>query len=113
MPTGETIMIATADRAMTPNDEALTRLWNILRVVGWAAIPVLMAIPAVAMRFTDEVNWTTTDFVFIVVLLGGAGLVLELVARLTRAPAIRFGAAFVVAIIVGLIWAEGAVGIFH
>lgn len=106
-------MIATADKALIPNDDALTRLWNILRVVGWAAIPVLLLIPAVAMRFTDEVDWTTTDFVFVAVLLGGAGLVLELVARFTRTPAIRFGAALVVAAIVGLIWVEGAVGIFH
>lgn len=105
-------MIANADPAMTANDDALLKLWNILRVIGWTGAAIILLMPVVAMRFSDEVNWTTSDFVFAGVLLGGAGLVLELVARVTRKPAIRFGAAFVVIALVGLIWADGAVGVF-
>jgi len=86
-------------------DLALTRLWNVMRVIGWIGVPVLLLIPAVAMRFTDEVNWTAMDFAFAGAVFISAGLVLELVGRLTRKPALRFGAALAVGLTVGLIWA--------
>lgn len=99
-------MIANEDNALVRHEEALTRLWNILRWTGWAAVPVLLLIPAVAMRFTTGVEWTTLDFMFGGGVLTGAGLILEVVAWTTRKPAIRFGAAFVVLALVGLIWAS-------
>lgn len=86
-------------------DQGLARLWNVLRVIGWAAVPVLLLIPAVAMRFTDEVNWTTMDFVFAGAVFVSAGLVLEGVGRASPKPAVRFGAALAVGLIIGLIWA--------
>jgi ABC-type Mn2+/Zn2+ transport system permease subunit len=97
-------MIAT-NAAPKSNDDALNRLWNIFRVVGWIGAVVILLLPAVAMRFTDEVNWTAFDFVFAGVVLGGAGLILEVFARVTPKPAMRFGAALIVGLIVGLIWA--------
>ena len=86
------------------SDDALLRLWNTLRVVGWTAVPVLLLIPAVAMRFTDDVVWTAMDFVFAGGVLISAGLALEVVSWLTRKPMIRFTAALVVGAAVGLIW---------
>ncbi|MDQ3126683.1 MAG: hypothetical protein M3Q74_13895 [Pseudomonadota bacterium] len=91
--------------AMGANDAALTRLWSTLRVIGWIAVPVLLLIPMAAMRFTDEVQWTTMDFAFAGGILISAGLVLELVTWSTRNPAIRFGAALAAGLAVGLIWA--------
>ena len=87
------------------NDAALNRLWNALRLLAWITVPVLLLIPAVAMRFGDEVNWTAMDFAFAGGVLVGAGLILEVVAWLTRKPALRFGAALVVGLALGLIWA--------
>ena len=87
------------------NDAALNRLWNALRLLAWITVPVLLLIPAVAMRFGDEVNWTAMDFAFAGGVLVGAGLVLEVVGWLTRKPALRFGAALVVGLALGLIWA--------
>lgn len=87
------------------NDAALTRLWNTLRLMGWVAAPVLLLIPAIAMRFSSEVNWTAMDFVFAAAVLVGAGLALEVVSWLTRKLAIRFGAALAVSLAGGLIWA--------
>ena len=87
------------------NDAALNRLWNALRLLAWITVPVLLLIPAVAMRFGDEVNWTAMDFAFAGGVLVGAGLVLEVVGWMTRKPALRFGAALVVGLALGLIWA--------
>lgn len=41
----------------------------------------LLAIPAVAMLLTDEVHWTTTDFVAAGILLAVLGATLELAVR--------------------------------
>ncbi len=42
-----------------------------LRKAMWSGAPFLLLLPAVAMRFTAEVNWTGSDFVFAAVLLFG------------------------------------------
>ena len=36
----------------------------LIRILGWGGVLALLALPAVAMRFTDEVRWTPSDFVF-------------------------------------------------
>jgi len=87
-------------------EDELNRLWNILRIVGWAAVPLILLLPAVAMMFTSEVQWTASDFILAGAVLIGAGLVLELVARLTRSPVVRFGSAFVVGGLVIAFWAS-------
>lgn len=95
---------------MTPpatlDDGQLLRLWGVLRIVGWLAVPVLLSVPAVAMALdADGVEWTLIDFVFAGGVVVFAGVVLELVSLATRRPLVRFGAAFGVALVVGLIWA--------
>ena len=94
-------------------NEELDRLWKVLRILGWGAVALILLAPAAAMPFTDEVNWTASDFVFAGVLLIGAGAVIELVAWRVRRPAIRIGFALLVIAIVALIWIEGAVGLFR
>ena len=97
---------------MTVTNEDLDRLWGALRMIGWGAVALVMLTPAVAMRFTDEVNWTTSDFVFAGVLLIGGAAVIELVAWRVRNPVVRIGFALLVVAIVAVIWVEAAVGIF-
>jgi len=91
----------------------LDRLWKGMRMLGWTAVALLLLAPAVAMGFTDEVNWTASDFIFAGALLIGGGGVIELVAWRARNPAIRIGFALFVIAVVALIWIEGAVGIFQ
>ena len=82
------------------------------RILVWGAIAGIIALPAVAMRFTDDVDWTALDFIFAAVLLGAAGLLLELAMRFRR-PMHRALMAGAILFIVLAIWVEGAVGIFH
>ena len=64
------------------------------------------------MQFTDEVNWTTTDFIIAGSLLSGAGLISEIVLRKTKKLNNRLALLGTILIIVILIWIELAVGIF-
>ena len=79
--------------------------------VYWSAAAVLLLLPAVAMRFTDEVAWSGGDFVIAAVLLGGLGLGLETMLRnhgdraYRAASVCALGGAFL------LLWINGAVGI--
>jgi len=82
------------------------------RLIGWGAAAALLVTPAIAMRFTDAVNWTVTDFVAAAILIGGLGIALEIMVRLTRRSAYRAVAAIVILAVFGLIWAELAVGVF-
>lgn len=98
---------------MNVTNQDLDQLWKVLRMLGWGAVALVMLAPAVAMQFTQEVNWTASDFVFAGVLLIGGGALIELVAWRARNPVIRIGFALFVVAVVALIWIEGAVGIFH
>jgi hypothetical protein len=64
------------------------------------------------MLFTSEVNWSLFDFVVAGVLLYGTGLVLELILRKGRSTKQRIIAAVILFVVLFLVWAELAVGIF-
>jgi len=76
------------------------------------AVPILLLIPFVAMQFTDEVVWTSLDFVVMGILLLSTGLLCELVLR--KVIKIKYRIVLCIAILVGflILWAELAVGIF-
>ncbi|QQS32134.1 MAG: hypothetical protein IPM50_10675 [Acidobacteriota bacterium] len=76
-----------------------------------AAAAVLLAIPAIAMIFTAEVNWTALDFVVGGVLLFGTGILCELALRLLQKTSHRMIACAVILLALFIIWAELAVGI--
>lgn len=81
-----------------------------LRVIGWSMVAILLLLPAVAMQFTDEVNWSGSDFLFAGILLIGTGLLAELVVRRSRDKAYRAGAALALAATLLLAWSNAAVG---
>lgn len=72
----------------------------------------LLLIPLIAMQFTDEVNWTTSDFTIAGVLLFGAGLISEMVLRKIKDKNYKLALLALILIILLLIWIELAVGIF-
>ncbi|MCU0621091.1 MAG: hypothetical protein MUC69_06270 [Gemmatimonadales bacterium] len=80
-------------------------------VPAWVVVALaLLALPAVAMRFTDEVAWTGSDFVVAALLLFGTGLTYELVARRSHAIAYRVAVAMAVVGALLLVWVNLAVG---
>jgi len=81
------------------------------RPLLWLAIAVVLLFPLVAMQVTDEVRWTATDFAAAAVLLGGGALLFEVAARRLPTVRARWIAGGAIALVVALVWAEGAVGI--
>lgn len=85
-----------------------TRIW---RMLVWGGAATLLALPAVAMRFTNEVNWTAFDFIAMGAILGSLGLAFEVVLRRSSSLAYRFGGALALGATFLLIWFNLAVGI--
>ncbi len=83
---------------------------NRLRVIGWSLVALLLLLPAVAMLFTDEVDWSGGDFLFATVLLGGTGGLVELVVRRNHDNAYRAAAAIALFTLLLLAWSNAAVG---
>lgn len=74
---------------------------------------VLLAVPLIAMQFTQEVAWSAGDFLAAATLLLSAGAAMVLGVR--RAATVR-GKAFIVtavALLFLLVWAHLAVGLFN
>jgi len=84
---------------------------NRLKIILTAVLTLLL-IPLIAMQFTDEVNWTLSDFVVAGGLLLGTGLMCELVIRKVKNTKYRIAICVGLLLALLLIWAELAVGIF-
>jgi hypothetical protein len=85
---------------------------NNWRIAPWVVIALVLAVPLVAMQFTDEVRWTGWDFLAAGALLGGAALVYERGVRRITGRWQRIAAAGALVLAVALLWAAGAGGIF-
>lgn len=88
------------------------RLGSRSRIAAWAVVTALiLMIPLVAMQFSEEVNWTAFDFIFMGALLFGTALAYELVA--SKGGTLAYRAAVGIACAAGLllVWVNGAVGI--
>ena len=81
------------------------------RPILWAIPVALLTLPAVAMQYTREVNWTLFDFIFAAMMFGSVGLVLELAVRSSRNIAFRVAVLMAVAAAFLTIWINGAVGV--
>lgn len=80
------------------------------RIIFWGVLAALLAMPGIAMQFTQEVNWSGSDFVVMGLLFAIVGAGVELSVRLSSSLAYR--AAAIVAILAGFltIWVNLAVG---
>jgi hypothetical protein len=84
------------------------------RLIGIVlTVALLLLIPFLAMQFTEEVNWTLFDFIVAGILLLGTGLLCELVIRKVNHTGYRMALCGFILIVLLLIWAELAVGIFE
>ncbi len=94
--------------ATTPSARNLLNGW---RIAGWGAAAALLALPAIAMQFTREVNWGFGDFFAMGMMLLMAGLGFELAARISQNWAHRAGMAIAVFGGFFTVWSNLAVGI--
>jgi hypothetical protein len=79
----------------------------------WIAVgtALLLLVPFVAMRFTNEVNWTPGDFVAMGALIFGISSLFVFVARkVQKKSRLAVGVMFLFAFL--WLWAELAVGVF-
>lgn len=81
------------------------------RVVVWGGAAALLALPAVAMRFTPEVTWTASDFAVFGAMLLVAGGVVEGALRASGRFGYRAGAAIAAGTGFLLLWVNLAVGV--
>ena len=72
----------------------------------------ILLIPFIAMQLSNEVNWGLLDFIVAGVLLLGTGFIIDFVIR--KVPKINYRITIIVTLLIllFLIWAELAVGIF-
>lgn len=82
------------------------------KVFGWIAIAtvIVLLIPLVAMRFTDEVEWDTLDFTVMGLLIFSMASLFVLVARSLDGKH-RIWAAVAFTFLFIWAWAELAVGV--
>ncbi|MCW4462680.1 hypothetical protein OK349_13260 [Sphingomonas sp. BT-65] len=88
-----------------------TKQINWWRVARWSAAAVLLCVPAIAMRFTSEVDWTASDFVVMGMLFASILGAYDFLA--SRAPSFAYRAASVLTTLglFLLIWINLAVGV--
>ena len=84
------------------------RLFIILSILS-----SLLLIPLIAMRFTDEVNWSKSDFVVAGILLFVFGFLLDLIIRKVKKRNAKIALCFILVIMSILIYIELAVGVFE
>jgi hypothetical protein len=71
---------------------------------------MLLLVPLAAMQFTDQVAWTLADFGSASALLFGAGLAYVLLTR--KEDGRRVWVAMAIVLVLLIVWAELAVGVF-
>lgn len=82
------------------------------RAILWGALALVLLLPAVAMEFTPEVDWSLSDFLIMGALLAALGLGIEAAVRFLRSWGARLIAIGAVLAMFLLIWIELAVGVF-
>ena len=77
-----------------------------------AVTALLLLVPATAMQFTSEVSWGPDDFLVAACLLFGTGVGMVLIARNVKRKGHRVALMATLALVLLVVWAELAVGIF-
>lgn len=85
---------------------------NKTTVTLYAIAGIILSVPFFAMFFTDEVNWTFLDFAVAGVLLFTTATVIDRIIKWKSSPNARFLLIAATLLLLLLLWAELAVGIF-
>lgn len=79
---------------------------NIRLICILLAVPALLFIPYIAMRYTNEVNWTLGDFIVMGLMLLITGIGIEVALRIVKTTWIRVAA--VLGVLFGFVMVWGA-----
>ncbi|WP_374472029.1 hypothetical protein [Arenimonas sp.] len=96
---------------MTTTMENTTHTGHRLRPLVWGGAAALLLLPAVAMQFTEEVQWDGFDFLVMGGMLLAVCLAYETAVRFARSNACLVAAAIAVGASFLTVWANLAVGI--
>jgi hypothetical protein len=83
---------------------------SILKVIVLTFL--LLLVPLISMQFYEEANWNIADFIIAGALLMGAGLTFVFLTRYTIGKKHRLIIGSILLILLVVVWAELAVGIF-
>lgn len=83
---------------------------NIIRII--LVTLLILAVPLAAMQFANEINWDVTDFVVMGALLLSVGFGYALSVSKVRSGKYRLLLAGLFLVVLFLIWAQLAVGLF-
>ena len=81
-------------------------------IVIVSTVVLLLLIPIIAMQLTDEIKWTLFNFIVAAVLLFSTGLTMDFIIRKVKRTKYRIALIVVILVVLLLVWAELAVGIF-
>lgn len=73
---------------------------------------LILLIPLVTMQFTDEVQWSLSDFIIAGVIIAGTGFGVDLLSRSSRSSTQKLLIGILLASAFLLLWIELAVGLF-
>lgn len=73
---------------------------------------VILSIPLMAMQFTKEVNWTISDFLVMGILLFTTVFTIDFLLKKFKTLKSRLILIVGIVVLLALVWAELAVGIF-
>ncbi len=93
-----------------PVKAASTSKNSLIRIAASAVLVLL--VPLVAMQFSDGVNWGPADFLIAFGLLFGAGLAYTLAIKKAQGTGRKAFIGAAVLVVLMVIWAQLAVGIF-
>ena len=73
---------------------------------------IILSFPLITMQLTNEVNWTISDFLVMGILLFSTVFTIDFVLKKVKTLKSRLIVIFAIVILLVLVWAELAVGIF-
>lgn len=91
-------------------DDGGSRRRNRWSLAIWGTAALLLLLPAVAMRFTGEVDWSAGDFIVMGLMLAAACGSYEVATRISRNTAYRAGVAVAIVTSFLTVWVNLAVG---
>ena len=73
---------------------------------------IILSFPLIAMQLTNEVNWTISDFLVMGILLFSTVFTIDFVLKKVKTLKSRLILIVGIVVLLALVWAELAVGIF-